>query len=910
MKTKFFSCLFLGSVFFFAGKNTISAQGQYQCGTTQAHQRLYEKHPELEKAQAEYNAILDEQIKTKKANRTAEQVYIIPIVFHIIHTNGSENISDAQINDQLAILNRDFRKLNADTAAIVPPYQAASADTKIEFRLAQIDPNGNCTNGIDRIYSHKTNQANDGSKLNPWPRSKYLNVWVIKTMESVGTAGYAYYPSATHPWYLEPYDGIIIIHQYIGSIGTGTVGQSRALTHEIGHWLNLPHTWGSTNEPEVGCGDEGVNDTPITKGHLSCGNRYDYTCDSKALTATYSFGGVTTASGTTDPTASPEAVDSSITFSSATANGVSANSATAGMFAFSDWSNGGSAIDGDTTYASLTGAINTAKYYEFTVSPDLFSNALSLSAITFNVQRNMKGVRTFAVRSSADGYASNLAATISPANPNLSARAGNIFFIKNDTAVSLTGSKITLTGASFTNINNASRTFRIYGWNAEDSTGTFGIDNVSLTGTHGVIENVENYMEYSYCSKMYTYDQKARMRAALDNFLSARDNVWIGSNLAATGTDGSGTTCVPKVDFYANKYMVCPGGSVTFTKNVMNITAGVPTTYAWSFDIGTGTPTLSSAATPTITYNTPGMYNATLTATNAGGVGTLTKSMLIYVTDGFAQVSNTYVQNFENSTEYYSHWFSKDPDNNSRTWWYTGAAGYNSSHSVVMNGYYNYAYDVDELYSPSYNLTYIASPALTFRCAAATKATSAADLTEKLIVYSSIDCGATWQTRKTLSGSAFINASYHPEEFVPSSPSQWALQTVTIPGTVATANTRFKFEYTSGNESNNIYIDDINITGVLGIDNSSLADANVSIYPNPANETATVSYNLVKKGNVKIELMDVLGKKIMEANKMNQMEGEYTFQISKQDLNLLNGIYFVKFSIDNTSVTKKLVISE
>ncbi len=909
MKTKFFSCLFLGSVFYFAGKNTISAQGQYQCGTTQAHQRLYEQHPELKQAEADYNAILDEQIKAKKGYKSAEQVYIIPIVFHIIHTNGSENISDAQIIDQVSILNRDFRKLNADTSAIVSPFKGLAADTKIEFRLAQVDPNGNCTNGIDRIYSHKTNQANDESKLNPWPRSKYLNVWVIKTMESVGTAGYAYYPSATHPWYMEPFDGIIIIHQYIGSIGTGTVGQSRALTHEIGHWLNLPHTWGSTNEPEVGCGDEGVNDTPITKGHLSCLNRYDYTCDSKTLSATYSFGGVTTSSGTTDPTAAPEAVDSSITFTSATANGVSANSASTGMFEFSDWDNGGASINGDTTYSSLTGSINTSKYYEFTVSPDLLSNALSLTSITFNVKRDTNGIRTFAVRSSADGYASNLAASISPANPNLSKRAGNVFFIKNDTTVSLTGSKITLTGASFTNINNASRTFRIYGWNAEDSTGTFGIDNVSLTGTHGVIENVENYMEYSYCSKMYTYDQKARMRAALDNFLSARDNVWIGSNLAATGTDGSGTTCVPKVDFYANKYMVCPGGSVTFTKNVMNITAGVPTTYNWSFDVGTGTPTLSTAASPTITYNTPGMYNATLTATNVGGVGTLTKNLVIYVTDGFAQVSNTYVEDFENATEYYSHWFSKDLDNNSRTWWYTGNAGYNSSHSVVMNGYYNYAYDVDELYSPSYNLTYITSPSLTFRCAAATKATSAADLTEKLIVYSSIDCGATWQLKKSFSGSAFINASYHPEEFVPSSPSQWALQTVPI-GTAATANTRFKFEYTSGNQSNNIYIDDINITGVLGIDNSSLAEANVSIYPNPANETATVSYNLVKKGNVKIELMDVLGKKIMEANKMNQMEGEYTFQISKQDLNLLNGIYFVKFSIDNTSVTKKLVISE
>ena len=915
MKTNLFTCLFLGSFFYFAGKNTISAQGQYQCGTTQAHQRLYEQHPELKQAEADYNAILDEQIKAKQGNRSAEQVYIIPIVFHIIHTNGPENISDAQIIDQVAILNRDFRKLNADTAAIVAPFKELAADTKIEFRLAQVDPNGNCTNGIDRIYSHKTNKANDESKLNPWPRSKYLNVWVVKTMESVGTAGYAYYPSATHLWYMEPIDGIIIKHEFIGSIGTGTltptdtVERSRALTHEIGHWLNLPHTWGSTNEPEVGCGDDGVNDTPITKGRRSCGNRYDFTCDSKTLSATYSFGGVTTTSGTTDPTAAPEAVDSSITFTSVTANGVSANSASTGMFEFSDWDNGGASINGDTTYSSLTGSINTSKYYEFTVSPDLLSNALSLTSITFNVKRDTNGIRTFAVRSSADGYASNLAVSISPANPNLNTRSGNVFFIKNDVSVSMTGSKITLTDAAFTNINNASRTFRIYGWNAEDSTGTFGIDNVSLTGTHGIIENVENYMEYSFCSKMYTYDQKARMRAALNNFLSARDNVCIGSNLAATGTDGSGTTCVPKVDFYANKYMVCPGGSVTFTKNVMNITAGVPTTYNWSFDVGTGTPTLSTAASPTITYNTPGMYNATLTATNVGGVGTLTKNLVIYVTDGFAQVSNTYVEDFENATEYYSHWFSKDLDNNSRTWWYTGNAGYNSSHSVVMNGYYNYANDVDELYSPSYNLTYITSPSLTFRCAAATKATSAADLTEKLIVYSSIDCGATWQLKKSFSGSAFINASYHPEEFVPSSPSQWALQTVPI-GTAATANTRFKFEYTSGNQSNNIYIDDINITGVLGIDNSSLAEANVSIYPNPANETATVSYNLVKKGNVKIELMDVLGKKIMEANKMNQMEGEYTFQISKQDLNLLNGIYFVKFSIDNTSVTKKLVISE
>lgn len=907
MKKNLFTYLFLGSIFCLVGKNTIVAQGDYQCGTTEAHQKLYALHPELAQAETDNNLLLAQQIKTNKESKMVEQTYIIPIVFHIIHTNGSENISDAQVIDEVNILNRDWGKLNADTAAIVAPFKALAADMKIQFRLAQKDPDGNCTNGIDRIYSHKTENANDNSKLNPWPRDKYLNVWVIKTMESVGTAGYAYYPSATNPWYMEPYDGIIIIHSYIGSIGTASVGTSRALTHEVGHWLNLPHTWGSTNDPNVACGDEGVSDTPITKGHANCSNRFDYFCDSKALTGTYTFGNVTTTSGTTDPSAVPQATDSAITFSSPVAVGLSANPTSNAVFEFSNWDTG--ALNGETVYSALTGSINTAKYFEFTITPDL-AQALSLTGMTFTIQRDTNGARTFAVRSNADFYGSNIAASISPSNPNLSVQSGNVFFINTDIASSLAGSKITLSGSSFTNINNTTRKFRIYGWNAEDSTGTFGIDNITITGTHGIIENVENYMEYSYCSKMYTYEQKYRTRAALTASLSARNNLWINSNLIATGTDLTAPACAPKPDFYANKYMICPGATVTFTKNVSNITPGLITTYNWSFDVGTGTPTLSTASNPTITYNIPGVYNATLTATNSGGSGTITKTLLISVSDAFAQVTNTYIENFENSTEYFSRWHSVDLDNNSRTWWYNSTVGYSGTHSVVMNSYYNYPFDVDQLFSPSYNLTFITSPVLTFRCAAATKATTASDMNDKLVVYSSVDCGATWNIRKTFSGATFINNSYHPEEFIPGSASQWALQSVTIPASVATAKTRFKFEYTSGNEGNSIYIDDINMTGVLGIDNNALEDANVSIFPNPTNQTTTLSYTLIKKGNVKIELMDVLGKKIMETSKIDQAEGEYSFQISKQELNLLNGIYFVKFSIDNTSITKKLIISE
>lgn len=908
MKKQLFTNLFLGSLFCLAG-NVAFAQGEYKCGTTQMNNKIFAEHPELAQQQDEFNALIRKQMEDKSKMADPNYVFTIPVVFHIIHTNGSENISDAQVIDQVNILNRDYSKMNADTAAVVAPFIPHIANMKIQFKLAQLDPQGMCTNGIDRIYSHKTELANDYSKLNPWPREKYLNVWVIKTMESVGTAGYAYYPGATAAWYMYPVDGIIIIHQYIGSIGTGSVGQSRALTHEVGHWLNLPHTWGSTNDPEVGCGDEGVNDTPETAGHNTCANRFDYECDSKALVGTYSFADVTTSTGATDPTAVPEATDSAITFGAPVAVGVSANSSSATMFDFSKWDTG--ALDGETSFAGLTGSINTAKYYEFTITPDL-AQALTLTGITFAVQRDTNGVRTFAVRSSADGYAANLAASIAPANANLSVQAGNTFFINNDTTISLVGSKITLSGSSFTNINNTSRTFRIYGWNAEDSTGTFGVDNIAFTGTHGVVENVENYMEYSYCSKMFTNDQRDRCRAALENTLSSRNNLWIASNLAATGTDGSGVTCQPSPDFYANRTMVCPGGTVTFTKNISNITAGVTTTATWSFP--GGTPSTSTAVSPTVTYSTPGYYAVTLDATNTGGTGTITKTNYIYVSNGYAQVPGSFVEDFENSSEFYTNWIINDLDNNSKTWWYTGEAGYNSSHSVKINPYYNYPYDVDQLISPSYDLSfYPATSTMTFRCAAASTATVAADMNDKLVVSSSTDCGSSWQIRRTFSGggtaaTSLLNNGYHPEEFLPTTPGQWALLSVPI-GSGVSNKTRFKFEYTSGAESNSIFIDDINIMGTVGI-SENLQEGSLNIFPNPMSQSATVAYTLIKKGDVRIELVDVLGKKITESNNPSQAEGNHTFEISKQDLNLKNGVYFVKITIDNTTMTKKLIISE
>ena len=207
--------------------------------------------------------------------RQTNTILIIPVVFHIIHNYGAENISDAQIYDAMAILNRDYRKLNADTAAIIPAFQGMATDIEIEFRLATLDPAGNCTNGIERIASYRTHNADDYSKLNPWPNTMYLNIWTIADFgpNHEGAAAYSYYPNNTIP---NGEDGVISLSNYVGSIGTSSVSNSRTLTHEIGHFLNLQHLWGNTNNPGVACGNDGVNDTPITKGWDHCpGGNYD-----------------------------------------------------------------------------------------------------------------------------------------------------------------------------------------------------------------------------------------------------------------------------------------------------------------------------------------------------------------------------------------------------------------------------------------------------------------------------------------------------------------------------------------------------------------------------------------------------------------------------------------------------------
>ena len=192
--------------------------------------------------------------------------YTIPVVFHVLHDNGPENISNEQIYDQIRILNRDYQKQNSDTAKVVNAFKNNIANVGFEFVLAKTDPKGQCTSGINRYRTQKTNW--DANKLEDfiysWPTDQYLNIYIVKKINIA--PAYTFLPGTPIP---ANADAVVCESIYVGSIGTATF-DSRAITHEVGHWFGLPHIWGISNALGVACGDDFVADTPITKGFTTC----------------------------------------------------------------------------------------------------------------------------------------------------------------------------------------------------------------------------------------------------------------------------------------------------------------------------------------------------------------------------------------------------------------------------------------------------------------------------------------------------------------------------------------------------------------------------------------------------------------------------------------------------------------
>ncbi|MBK0402921.1 T9SS type A sorting domain-containing protein [Adhaeribacter sp. BT258] len=427
-------------------------------------------------------------------------------------------------------------------------------------------------------------------------------------------------------------------------------------------------------------------------------------------------------------------------------------------------------------------------------------------------------------------------------------------------------------------------------------------------------DNVQNFMDYSSCAKMFTNGQKTVMVNALFNTTinsNCRNTLADSANLVATGTNPGFVpgACAPDVDFSSTSKRVCAGNIVAFQEQAYNL-RGSAATYHWTFP--GGSPATSTSPNPFVTYNTPGVYNVTLRVVNANGQDSLTKTNAVIVGSGNSIAGVPFIRGFEKAN------FPTDPSNPAESWEreVSGNNGWERTTSVAATGVGSLrvrnnivtAGLTNALISPSISFYNVKGASLKFKLAHAQKTSES---NERLVVSISEDCGNTWTDRYTKTGGTLATAPITASgNFSPQSASHWRQETVVIPNTFSGGNLMFKFEVTSDG-GNPVYLDDIEINGIVSGMNESLASAaNLNVYPNPSNGDATVSFALPTASDYTLEVLSVTGQQIGKSYVKQSQNGTQEIKLSNitGQQNLKAGVYLVKLQANGFTTLKKAIV--
>lgn len=244
---------------------SLSAQLLQRCSTVQYQQQEVAADPSLQTRIDAAEALAAQDLANHPNGYNDRVVVTIPVVFHVVYGNTTENIATLRLTEQIAVLNADYAKTNTDFTSVPAAWQGIASNTEIQFCLAGRDPNGNWTDGINRVSTTVTSfSTNDNVKhsslggVDAWDRDVYLNIWVCDLGSLL--LGYAQFPAGP-----ADEDGVVLHYKYTGKTGAvAPYNKGRTATHEVGHWLGLRHIWGDDG---TSCsGTDAVSDTPNQAG--------------------------------------------------------------------------------------------------------------------------------------------------------------------------------------------------------------------------------------------------------------------------------------------------------------------------------------------------------------------------------------------------------------------------------------------------------------------------------------------------------------------------------------------------------------------------------------------------------------------------------------------------------------------
>lgn len=288
---------------FFLTGLVINSEGQDRCGTVE-YTRILEQKRSLTESEKKFEEWLGRRINQAGSRISTVSNMRIPVVVHVIHngeTVGSgTNLSEAQIQSQIKVLNNDFRRMNADTTKTPSEFLEKAGKVNVEFVLAEQSPEGAATSGIVRVKGTKKQwRINDDEilkALSYWPAENYLNIWITDLSSSL--LGYAQFPISDLPGLEDTEDnrltdGVVLDYRIVGSAQDGSFNltenfnRGRTATHEVGHFLGLRHIWGDDDGACSGNGDY-VDDTP-DQGDRSdgCPSHPQISCNGKTMFQNY-----------------------------------------------------------------------------------------------------------------------------------------------------------------------------------------------------------------------------------------------------------------------------------------------------------------------------------------------------------------------------------------------------------------------------------------------------------------------------------------------------------------------------------------------------------------------------------------------------------------------------------------------
>ena len=451
-----------------------------------------------------------------------------------------------------------------------------------------------------------------------------------------------------------------------------------------------------------------------------------------------------------------------------------------------------------------------------------------------------------------------------------------------------------------------------YDDNVSDTPNTIGTSGGCNTSqeTCGSLDNVHNHMDYTNCARMFTEGQAARMQAAAESSTGGRNYYWGSTNRTQTGTnDGfDAPACVPNVSFALDENLGCEGLQVEFDDILWG--ADEDNTWEWNWSFPGGTPSTSNDPNPTVTYNTAGVYDVTLTLNTGAGSESETIQNAITVTQLGGGIEANYQEGIEDSDfpdnadpDYV--WSIETPGG--LTWQRSTTAAFTGDASVRINLRSITEGNQNSLISPPIDMTDVetADAFMTFRYAHANR--NSTDHDEELRVYASRNCGETWTLRFTEDGDGLNTAGANvTSTFVPNA-NQWREEEVSLATMAGEEHVLVRFEATSDRQSY-LYIDDININPNVASTGANEIEilVNAKVYPNPIDGTSQLELNLTESGEFNLTLVNVVGQQLSAVSK-NLTTGLNRISLNEFSSDLNAGFYFIQINSEKGQKTVRFV---